>query len=172
MAALAVGGGVFMMRRGHTTPPVTPIIGTTTAGCDASLWSHVYNPQRLIKQPQGCITVTGTIVDATANQSKHEPDGVRHEGDGDTHGWLKLDAPFQSLINAGNTSDEQGNLVFEIVCKYPVTQADAVTACQGYTSPIQIPPVGSHVRITGTYVQDTNHARWMEIHPVSSIVVE
>ncbi len=34
-----------------------------------------------------------------------------------------------------------------------------------------IPPVGSHVAITGTFVQDTNHQRWKEIHPVSRIVV-
>jgi len=32
----------------------------------------------------------GTIVDAT-NGGK--PDGVRHEADGDTHGWLKVDPP-------------------------------------------------------------------------------
>jgi hypothetical protein len=31
--------------------------------------------------------------------------------------------------------------------------------------------VGSHVRIVGTYVQDTFHAHWMEIHPVTSITV-
>jgi hypothetical protein len=69
-------------------------------------------------------------------------------------------------------SNEGGNLVFEIVCKFHVTQADAKVACPvTYNSPVQIPPVGSRVRIVGTYVQDTNHARWMEIHPVTSITV-
>jgi hypothetical protein len=29
----------------------------------------------------------------------------------------------------------------------------------------------SHVRIMGSYVQEKNHAKWMEIHPVSSISV-
>jgi hypothetical protein len=33
-----------------------------------------------VKQP--CLAVTGTIVDASAGR---EPDGVRHELDGDTH---------------------------------------------------------------------------------------
>jgi uncharacterized protein YgiM (DUF1202 family) len=142
--------------------------GSTLAiECDASLWNHVYNPQRLIVKHQ-CIAVTGTIADAT-NGKRH--DGVRHEADGDTHGWLDVDPQFKSLLNAGNLSDEGGNLVFEIVCKYHVTQADAVNACSGYNATVQIPPVGSHVRITGSYVQDTNHAQWMEIHPVTSIEV-
>ena len=138
--------------------------------CDQSLLQHVYNPQRLIvKTP--CIEVTGTIVDATANQSKHQPDGTRHEKDGDTHGWLKPDPQFQNLVNAGNVSDEGGNLVFEIVCKFPVKQADAKASCVGFQNSVQIPPVGSHVRIVGQYVQEKNHKKWMEIHPVTSITV-
>jgi hypothetical protein len=98
-------------------------------------------------------------------------DGVRHEADGDTHGWLDVDPQFKNLLNAGNLSDEGGDLVFEIVCKYHVTQADAVPSCSGYHATLQLPPVGSHIRIIGTYVQDTNHSRWMEIHPVTSIEV-
>ena len=136
--------------------------------CDQSLWSHVYNPTRLIVKQQ-CITVTGTVVDATNGK---EADGVRHEADADTHGWLKLDSQFDDLLNPGNISNEGGNLVFEIVCKFvPPTQEDAKAACAGYTSPLTIPPVGSHVQIIGTYVRDTNHAQWMEIHPVTSITV-
>jgi uncharacterized protein YraI len=154
-----------------SSPPASPQAGSATPGpaaqCDESLWDHVYNPQRLIVKQQ-CISVTGTIVDATIGK---KPDGVRHEADGDTHGWLNVDPPFKNLLNAGNMSDESGNLVFEIVCKFHVTQADAVAACQTYQSPVQLPPVGSHVRITGTYVQDTNHAKWMEIHPVTSVTV-
>ena len=138
-----------------------------TGACDPSLWHHVYNPQRLIVKQQ-CIAVTGTFVDDTRGK---ERDGVRHEADGDTHGWLDVDPQFKNLLNAGNLSDEGGNLVFEIVCKYHVTQADAVPSCNSYRATVQLPPVGSHVRITGTYVQDTNHSRWMEIHPVTSIVI-
>jgi hypothetical protein len=162
-------------RSKHTKPKPTaqPSDGSAAAatGCDASLWQHVYKPTRLINK-QDCITVTGTIVDATANQKVHHADGMRHEGDGDTHGWLKLDPQFTNLLNPGNTSNEGGNLVFEVVCHFSVTQADAVAACKGFKSSITIPPVGSHVAITGSYVQDTNHAKWMEIHPVTSIVVQ
>ena len=154
-----------------TLPPATPSTAVpASTQCDPSLWNHVYHSQRLIVKQQ-CIAVTGTIVDATANQTVREPDGVRHENDGDTHGWLKVDPEFQNLLNAGNLNEEGGNLVFEIVCRYPVTQPDAKTACQGYKDQVALPAVGSHVRIVGTYVQDTFHAKWMEIHPVTSITV-
>jgi hypothetical protein len=151
-----------------TNPPTNPPPTTTDTGCDASLWSHVYHSYRLIVHQQ-CIAVTGTIVDATAGR---EPDGVRHEADGDTHGWLKVDAEFQNLLNAGNLNNEAGNLVFEIICRFPVTQADAQSACASYTDKVKLPPVGSHVRIVGVYVQDTFHGQWMEIHPVTSIAVQ
>jgi hypothetical protein len=139
----------------------------SSSSCDAKLWKHVYNPQRL-KIHDACISVTGTIVDATHGKRK---DGLRHEGDGDTHGWLKLDPLFRNLLNAGNKSDEDGNLVFEVICKYRVTQKDAILACRDFPSNIKIPPVGTRVRITGSYVQDQEHAKWMEIHPVTSIEV-
>jgi hypothetical protein len=115
-----------------------------------------------------CVTVTGTIVDATSGA---QPDGVRHEADGDTHGWLKVDPQFKNMLNAGNKSAEGGNLVFEIICRYPVTQKDAQSACSGYTDHTQLPAVGSHVSVTGSYVQDTFHAQWNEIHPVSGISI-
>jgi len=155
------------------TAPSTPTTSATTTltdACDASISTHVYHPNRLIVK-QECISVTGTIVDATATQSKKQPDGVRHEKDGDTHGWLKVDSEFENLLNTGNKTDEGGNLVFEIICRYPVTQQDAKAACQGYSDHVTLPPVGSHVRIVGRYVQDTFHGQWMEIHPVTSITV-
>lgn len=157
-----------------STPPTLPTTPTTPGNpqpsdtqCDPNLWNHVYHPQRLIVKQQ-CIAVTGTIVDATAGQ---QPDGVRHEADGDTHGWLKVDSEFQNLLNTGNTSAEGGNLVFEIVCRYPVTQHDAQAACSNYKDQVTLPAVGSHVQIVGTYVQDTFHAQWIEIHPVTTITV-
>lgn len=136
--------------------------------CDSSLWRHVYNPSRLIVKSK-CASVTGTIVDATHGKRKS---GVRREADGDTHGWLRLDGGQSIYLNDGNLKAEDGNLVFEIVCFYPVTQADAKSACKNYKSKIVLPPVGTHVRITGSWVQDTNHDRWLEIHPVTSITVE
>jgi|SRR5579864_6055565 len=155
-----------------STPP-QPSSGSSSATveaaqCDDSLWDHVYNPQRLIVR-QKCIAITGVVVDASNGKW---PDGVRHEADGDTHGWLNVDPEFKNLLNAGNVSNEGGNLVFEIVCKFSLTQTAAKPACPStYQSPVQLPPVGSHVRIVGSFVQDTNHAKWMEIHPVTSITV-
>jgi hypothetical protein len=150
-----------------TTP--TPSSQPPPSGqCVDTLWGHVYHANRLIVF-QKCISVTGTIVDATGGK---QPDGVRHEADGDTHGWLKVDSQFQNLLNAGNKSAEGGNLVFEIICKYTVKQADAKAACGNYQNKVNLPPVGSHVSVVGVYVQDTFHAQWMEIHPVTSIAVE
>jgi hypothetical protein len=118
---------------------------------------------------QSCISLTGTILDATTGKRS---DGVRKEADGDTHGWLKVDPQFTNLLNAGNMSDEGGNLVYEIVCKFKVSQPDAKEACPiTYQTPVQLLAVGSHVQIVGSYVQDTNHAQWMEIHPVTKIVI-
>lgn len=150
-------------------PAIDPeATGVPQGNCDDTLWQHVYHPTRLVVKQQ-CLTVTGTIVDATNGK---ESDGVRHEADADTHGWLKLDPAFEDLLNQGNMTNEGGNLVFEIVCKFvPPTQEDAKPVCSAYSSSLQIPPVGSHVRIVGSYVRDTNHAQWMEIHPVTSITV-
>jgi len=135
--------------------------------CDDSLWRRVYHPQRLVIK-DACISVTGVIVDATHGKRK---DGVRHEADGDTHGWLRVDPLFRNLLNAGNLSDEGGNLVFEVICKFRVTQADAKAACMGMQSSVSIPPVGTRVRITGSLVRELNHGHWMEIHPVTKIEV-
>src|SRR5215472_7499701 len=84
----------------HSQPAAVP--AGDSSGCDVTLWRHVYNPTRLTKK-QACVTVTGTIVDATKGR---RADGVRHEKDGDTHGWLKLDPEFTHLLNAGNKSKE------------------------------------------------------------------
>ena len=137
------------------------------ASCDPSLFAHVYHAQRLVVQ-NPCVSVTGTIADATHGKRKS---GVRREQDGDCHAWLKLDPGQEQYLNEGNKRSEGNNLVFEIVCMYPVTQKDAIEACKGYTNKIKLFPVGSHVQMTGSWVQDTNHEKWLELHPVSSIAL-
>jgi hypothetical protein len=162
--------GATYIAGGPTPSAAAPSAAPSSAstGCDTTLWNHVYHPDRLIVK-QKCISVTGTIVDATNGKRS---DGVRKEADGDTHGWLKVDPQFKKLLNAGNMSNEGGNLVFEIVCKFSVSQADAKASCPtSYHTPVILPAVGSHVRIVGSYVQDNNHAKWMEVHPVSTIEV-
>ena len=84
-----------------TIPPGPRVPGSPSMiGCGDELWQHVYHPSRLLVQLD-CVTVTGVIVDATAGQSHHHADGVRHEPDGDTHGWLQVDSQFADMIKRG-----------------------------------------------------------------------
>jgi hypothetical protein len=138
---------------------LAPSIATapSTTGCDQSLWNHVYNPSRLqIINP--CITVTGTI------------DKITPEADGDEHIRLKLDPQFSNLINSANIQGQDGDLLVEPICVRAVTQPDAFSACFNFHQNIAIPPIGTHVQITGSYVLDKQHGGWAEIHPVTSIV--
>jgi len=160
----------------HSVKRFTCILGlavvfqaTAHGQCDKTLWDHVYHAKRL-KVLKPCITVTGTIIDATHGRRK---DGQRHEADGDNHGWLKLDKGQSDSLLPGNTQAESGNLVFECICQYShITQADAISACKGFKSKVTIPPVGSHVSITGSWVTDLQHKPLHnEIHPVTSIKV-
>jgi hypothetical protein len=126
--------------------------------CDQALWNHVYNPARLQIVDQ-CKTVSGTI------------DSIRVEPDGDFHIRLRVDPQFASMINSANVSDQFGDLVLEPICQNPVTQPDAVAACANFHQSMNIPGVGTHVTVTGSYVHDLEHGGWAEIHPVSSISV-
>ena len=123
--------------------------------CDASLWTHVYNPDRLQKL-NPCIAVTGTVDVSLADD------------DGDQHFLLMLDAGQENLLTKRNQKKKSGFLVVEIVCANPVKLKKAKSACAGYTNRIALPNVGAHVRVTGTHVIDS-HNGWAEIHPVSRI---
>ncbi len=125
---------------------------------NASISSHVYNPSRLqiVKQ---CITAQGMV------------DRVIEEPDGDIHIRLVLDPVYSNLTNTANDQYQYGALVVEIICVGPITQPDAVSACQGYTNTISAPNVGKHITITGPYVLDTEHYSWAEIHPVYSLTI-
>lgn len=124
-------------------------------GCDASLWNHVYSPKRL-QQLATCVSVTGTIDESNVDD------------DGDQHFLLKLDPGQDTLVNKRNDKKKSGDIVLEIVCANPTTKKKARAACEGFTNPVAILPVGAHVRATGTYVLDT-HNGWVEIHPVSKL---
>ena len=127
-----------------------------TPQCDKSLWQHVFLPTRLhIVNP--CITTTGVIKSINA------------ENDGDFH--IGLLADNSSLINQANIKFENGDLVLEVICQNPVSRPEVGSACNNFNHPpISIPPVGSHVAVTGSYVLDTRNNNWAEIHPVTSIV--
>jgi len=124
-------------------------------GCDASLWNHVYSPKRL-QQLASCVSVTGTIDESNVDE------------DGDQHFLLKLDPGQDSLVNKRNNKKKSGDIVLEIVCANPTTMKKPRSACNGYTNPVPILPVGTHARATGTYVLDS-HNGWVEIHPVSKL---
>ena len=126
-----------------------------TPTCDKSLWQHVFLPTRLhIVDP--CITATGVIK------------SIHVENDGDFH--IKLLADNSSLINQANIKFENGDLVLEAICQNPVSRSEVGSACDNFNHPaLSIPPVGSHVKVTGSYVLDTRNNNWAEIHPITSI---
>jgi hypothetical protein len=136
------------------TPPLSNL---STGQCDGSLWNHVYHPERL-QIVDRCKTVSGVI------ESK------KPEADGDFHIRLKLDPRYSNLINAANVKGQLGDMVVEPVCQKAITQLDAISACSNFHQDINIPTVGSHVNVTGSYVLDKEHDKWAEIHPVTSIV--
>jgi len=140
--------------------PLSPSIVTapesTPGKCDDSLWNHVYNPSRL-QIVDKCITITGII------------NSIRTERDGDLHIRLKPDPSHAHLVNQANQENQFGDLVLEPICIGKVTQATAISACQNFHQDIDIPPVGSHVQITGSYVLDKEHGEWAEIHPVTTM---
>ena len=140
----------------NTPLSTTKTISSSGKGCDQTLWKHVYNPNRLqVVAP--CKSVLGVI------ESK------RVERDGDYHIRVKLDSPYSNLINSANIKNQFGDLVVEPICVNRVTQTDAISACQNFHQNISIPPTGTHVNITGSYVLDKEHGMWAEIHPVTSI---
>ena len=132
---------------------------TPSNGCDKSLWDHVYHPNRL-QIVQQCITVSGTIEKSIS------------EKDGDYHIRVKLDSQYSNLTNSVNDDKQHGDLVVEPICQHKVTQEDAISACQDFNGHIDIPLVGTHVKITGSYVLDLQHGGWAEIHPVTSIIAD
>jgi hypothetical protein len=129
--------------------------GPPTGSVCRSPAEHVYHPYRLqVRNP--CLTLTGVI------------DRIKDEPDGDYHVRLHLDPQYASLVNSANVTQQGGDLVLEPVCIHAITQADAVSACAGYTNPLSVPAPGAHVTATGAYVLDTDHG-WMELHPLWDI---
>ena len=148
---LVVGVGLLVLA------PLTGISAPRALkpSCNASLWSHVYDPSRLTIVNR-CITVTGTVTESS------------RDDDGDQHFLVKLDAGQDQLLKKRNMKKKGGDLVAEIVCANKVKLKKAKAACAGYSNQITLPTVGAHVTVTGSYVIDT-HNGWAEIHPVSQL---
>ncbi len=125
--------------------------------CRAFLWEHVYDPSRL-EIIDSCISVTGIISESKA------------EDDGDQHLLLSLDAGQDGLLTKKNFKKKGDDLVLELVCANHIKDKKAKKACKGFKNNISVPPVGAHVKVTGSYVNDS-HNGWTEIHPVSKIEI-
>jgi hypothetical protein len=140
--------------------PPSGAVSLSPGNCPAAA-AHVYHPGRLWLL-HGCQTTT---LRGTVEYKKAEPDG-------DYHVRLKLDIGQscygQACINTQNVQQQHSDLVLEPVCEKEVTQADAVSACQGYHNDLAVPRVGTHVEVTGYWVFDDQHG-WNELHPLTAI---
>lgn len=121
--------------------------------CNADLWKHVYNPERL-GVIETCTAVEGRVV------------SVHRAVDGDLH--IGLDPDQKSILNLTNVMHAQRHLVVEVVCDHTPPDKGAVSTCAGYTSQITTARVGDRIRVTGAYVTDRDNG-WNEIHPVTRI---
>lgn len=123
--------------------------------CDAELWKHVYQKERL-RLLQECTSVDGRVV------------SFERSSDGDLH--IGLDPQQKSVLNVFNMLHGRGELVVEVICEHAPTREAAKAACAGFHSQITIPEIGNRVRVTGSYVTDRDLG-WHEIHPVTRIEV-
>ena len=155
VAVVLVAAGVTAYYVSHNGSP-----GSNNSQCSDpdSISSHVYHPYRL-NTIKSCITASGVV------------DNVLQEADGDYHIRLALDSQYSNLTNSANDQYQYGDLVVEIICAVPITQSDAVSACQNYTNNITVPSINDHITVTGPYVLDTNHYNWAEIHPVYTLTI-
>jgi hypothetical protein len=161
-------GGTTATKTPAKTTPKKPAINLApfkaaakpfeTTGCNATLWTHVYNPQRLVVV-DNCIAVTGSI---------HH---VKKEADGDDHIQLTVDAEFAALLNDQNKLAQANSLILEPICQNAVTQTDAIASCKDIHPTVVVPATGTHVKVVGSYVYDSEKPGhgWMEIHPVTSL---
>ena len=129
----------------------------TVIDCDTSFWKYVYNPERL-QVIDKCKTVIGMVEESSADE------------DGDEHMLLKLDNGQEDLLTKKNIKKKQGDLVIEAVCANKTTLGKVGNTCNGYINKIQIPKLGDHVKVTGSYVIDS-HNGWAEIHPITKIEI-
>jgi len=128
------------------------------ASCDQSLWGNVWLPQRL-HLVNSCVSVSGVIKVISINT------------DGDDHILLQPDPKFRNFTNSANSFLLRGYLVVEAVCQHtPISPDDAISACARFSGThFVVPPIGTHVKVIGSYVLDKEHQNWAEIHPLSNM---
>jgi hypothetical protein len=133
--------------------PGQPQVKLPPADCNADLWKHVYEAERL-QVIEACAAVDGRVV------------SVQRAVDGDLH--IGLHPDHKSALNLVNVMHAHGELVVEAICDHYPSDRGAVPFCSGFTSQVAAPEVGDHIRVTGAYVTDRDNG-WREIHPVTHI---
>lgn len=150
---------------GTFKPPFKPPAGSiqlSHATCPENA-THIYHPFRLYLL-DGCKqhAIVGTL------------ERAKPEADGDLHLWFlpdpgQVDPHGGFWINDMNVRGQHGYLVLEPVCEGTVTQADAVSACKGVTSPLKIPKqLPTRVSALGYWVFDADHG-WNELHELTAL---
>jgi hypothetical protein len=119
--------------------------------------SHIYNPDRLVVY-KDCQIVSGIVY------------RVIVEADGNYHIQLALEHCLPEPNEQREQQHPVRRPVLEIVCANPVTQQDAIYACQSYVNHVTVPQEGQHITTIGRYVLDIDHG-WTEIHPVYSLTI-
>lgn len=144
----------FQTDANSSTPDAVLAVNPGWACTPTDQDQFVYRPARL-RALVPCVRVTGTIVSSSM------------EADGDYHIQVRLDAPYSSLLNAGNDA-EDGNLIVEPICQFPPLQADSLRVCASNPNPLQgpLPVAGDHVWMEGRYALDLQHHGWAELHPL------
>ncbi len=133
--------------------PGKAVVQLRSQDCDAGLWKHVYQKERL-QVRQVCTVVEGRVV------------SMERSSDGDLH--IGLDPRQKSVLNLINVVHSHSELVVEVIREHPPVKDPAKAACAGFHSKITIPAVGNLIRVTGAYVTDRDLG-WNEIHPVTRI---
>lgn len=123
--------------------------------CNADLWTHVYQKERLRILEQ-CTAVEGYVV------------SVGRGSDGDLH--IGLAPKRKSILNLMNVIHSHRELIVEVICEHSPTREAAKGSCANFHSQVAIPQVGNDIRVTGSYVTDRDYG-WNEIHPVTRIEI-
>jgi hypothetical protein len=149
LAIVAVPAGLKVHYRGKAPVSLSP------SSCDAGLWEHVYERQRLQVLTE-CTAVEGRVA------------YIRRSEDGDLH--VALEPDDKSVLNLINLVHAHGTLVVEAACEHSPVGVSEQQACANYQSQVTVPKPGERVRVTGAYVTDTDND-WREVHPVSRIEI-
>jgi hypothetical protein len=137
----------------------------SSKGCNSSLWNFIANPPGRFKILNQCVTITGIVL------------SINPQPDGDIDFPLALDPQFKNMVTKANFNPiMHGGIWCEMICRHPETSSEVEPfkrgECNGFNGAhFNLPQIGQHIRVTGTYLLDLREQGHAEIHPVSSIVL-